>query len=28
LGTWQRVLLVELDQASERALDIHIIGER
>ena len=28
LGTWQRVLLVELDQASERSLDIHIIGER
>ena len=28
LGTWQRVLLVEFDQASERSLDIHVIGER
>ena len=28
LGTWQRVLLVELHEASERSLDIHIIGEK
>lgn len=28
LGTWQRVLLVELNEASERSVDIHIIGER
>jgi secondary thiamine-phosphate synthase enzyme len=28
LGTWQRVLLVELEEASERSVDIQIIGER
>ena len=28
LGTWQRVLLVELTEASERSVDIQIIGER
>lgn len=28
LGMWQRVLLVELNEACERSVDIHIIGER
>lgn len=28
LGTWQRVLLVELRNASERSVDIQIVGER
>ena len=28
LGTWQRVLLVELKEAAERSVDIQIIGER
>ncbi len=28
LGTWQRVLLVELAEPSERAIDIQVIGER
>ena len=28
LGTWQRVLLVELNEATERSVDIQIIGER
>ena len=28
LGTWQRVLLVELEEASERSVDIQIIGQR
>jgi secondary thiamine-phosphate synthase enzyme len=27
LGTWQRVLLVELKQATDRSVDIQIIGE-
>lgn len=28
LGTWQRVLLVELSEACDRSVDIQIIGER
>ena len=28
LGTWQRVLLVELTEANERSVDIQVIGER
>ncbi len=28
LGTWQRVLLVELTEAGSRSLDIEIVGER
>ena len=28
LGTWQRVLLVELTEASELSVDIQVIGER
>ena len=28
LGTWQRVLLVELKEAAERSVDIQVIGER
>ena len=28
LGTWQRVLLVELSDSGERSVDIQIVGER
>ena len=28
LGTWQRVLLVELSRADSRTIDIQVIGER
>ena len=28
LGTWQRVLLVELEEACERSVDIQIVGLR
>ena len=27
LGTWQRVLLVELDEAGERTVSIQVVGE-
>ncbi len=28
LGTWQRVLLVEMGEASERTISVQIVGER